>query len=144
MTEPGKISRRYTYDAENQLISVLYENGVVVSYEYDKAGNRIAVTCSDGSGHVVPVTGSVPAGHGAQKATAPSVHVAEQLCRNCGTPILSGKKFCSGCGAMVSSPAMPPAHGSPAASPAPSVCPRCKSPVKAGIQYCGDCGQRLY
>lgn len=144
MTEPGKISRRYTYDAENQLTSVMYENGVVVSYVYDKAGNRIAVTSSDMTGHVVPVTGSVPAEHGAQKATPPPVRVAQQLCRNCGTPLLSGKKFCSGCGAIVSSPAMPPAPGSPAASQAPSVCPSCKSPVKSGIKYCRDCGQRLY
>jgi hypothetical protein len=48
-------------------------------------------------------------------------------CGNCGTPVASGKKFCSKC-------------GTPVGTPAAAVCANCKSPLKPGIKFCGKCG----
>ncbi|MEW6745503.1 MAG: RHS repeat domain-containing protein [Planctomycetota bacterium] len=31
----------YEYDSLNRLTKVIYDNGVTIIYEYDKAGNRI-------------------------------------------------------------------------------------------------------
>lgn len=142
MAEPFRISRRYTYDAENQLTSVTYEDGVVVSYAYDKAGNRISVTWNDIPGSVVPVVGAGQTQPQSQKTSPPPVHAEQQRCGNCGTPVLSGKMFCSGCGAPISV-TVPSSPGSPDAPQTLPVCPGCGSPVKAGIKYCGDCGRRL-
>jgi YD repeat-containing protein len=143
MTEPVKISRRYTYDAENQLTSVTYENGIVVSYTYDKAGNRLSVTSSDMLGQAAPVMETVPREPKKITAKPLPVHTSQQqLCRNCGTPMIPGNKFCSICGAPVN-PAVPAAPGAPAATQTPSVCPSCGSPIRAGIKFCGDCGRHL-
>ncbi|HSQ93906.1 MAG TPA: zinc-ribbon domain-containing protein [Methanoregula sp.] len=142
MTEPVKISRIYTYDAENQLTSVTYENGTVVSYTYDKAANRLAVTSQGLPGQAAPVTGSMEGEQKDLSAEPVPVHAAEQQCRNCGTPLVPGNRFCSGCGAPVS-PAAAEAPGAAPASQKPAVCPACGSPVKAGVRFCGDCGRRL-
>ena len=142
MTEPVKISRKYTYDAENQLTSVTYENGVVVSYTYDKAANRLSVTCSGRPGQAVSVTETVPGEHKDRSAEHLPVPAAQQLCRNCGTAVSPGQKFCSRCGAPVR-PAAQAAPGEPPASQTPLVCPGCGSPVRAGNTLCGDCGRRL-
>jgi YD repeat-containing protein len=142
MTEPVKISRIYTYDAENQLTSVTYENGVVVSYTYDKAANRLSVTSSGRPGQAALVPETVAGVPKAQTAEPLPVHAAQQLCRNCGTPLVPGNRFCSGCGAPVRT-AMPAAPGAPSASQTPSVCPSCGSPVKPGTKFCGDCGRHL-
>ena len=142
MTEPVKISRKYTYDAENQLTSVTYENGVVVSYTYDKAANRLSVTCSGRYGQAVSVTETVPGEHKDRSAEHLPVPAAQQLCRNCGTAVSPGQKFCSKCGAPVSA-TVPAAPGMPPASQTPLVCPGCGSPVRPGIKFCGDCGRLL-
>lgn len=34
----------YTYDTQGRVIQVAYSNGTVVTYAYDKAGNRTQVT----------------------------------------------------------------------------------------------------
>lgn len=36
-------SATHTYDSLGRLVKVVYSNGVVVSYSYDAAGNRITV-----------------------------------------------------------------------------------------------------
>jgi YD repeat-containing protein len=136
MTEPMKISKRYTYDAENQLTSVTYEDGAVISYTYDKAGNRISVTRSGGAGPGVPIMSSVQAEPPSQKTPLTPAPAAQQICGNCGTPIKPGKKFCSNCGAPVTAPA-PAVPASP-----PSVCPACGSPVRPGATFCAKCGRK--
>jgi len=88
---PGPISREYTYDAENQLVSVRDETGVTVSFTYDKAGNRTAVTVSGGTR--MPAEAAVP----------PGTHHTPPVCRGCGQPLAPGKKFCSSCGTPVPS-----------------------------------------
>ena len=141
MTEPMKISKRYTYDAENQLTSVAYEDGVIVSYTYDKAGNRISVTRSGGAGSGVPIKSTVQAEPRSQKTTIPPAPAAQQLCVNCGTPVQPGKKFCSNCGTPVSAPA--PAAPVTAAPPLSSACSACGNPIKPGVKFCGKCGKRF-
>ena len=141
MAEPFRVSRRYTYDAENQLTSVTYEDGVVISYTYDKAGNRISVTRSGSAVPVVPVTSTGLAEPRSQKTTIPPVAAAQQLCVNCGTPVQPGKKFCSNCGAPVSAPApAAPVTATPLPS---SVCTECGNPIKPGAKFCGKCGKRF-
>lgn len=41
----------YTYDALGRVVQVAYPDGTVISYSYDKAGNRVStvVTASAGS-----------------------------------------------------------------------------------------------
>jgi YD repeat-containing protein len=140
MAEPFRISRRYTYDAENQLTSVTYEDGVSISYTYDKAGNRISVTRSGSAVPVVPVTSAGPAEPRSQKTTIPPVAAAQQMCGNCGTPVTPGKKFCRNCGAPVSAPE-PAAPATPA--PPQSVCATCGNPIRPGAKFCGKCGRKL-
>lgn len=41
---PAQTSITYRYDALGRLIRVEYPNGRVVTYSYDKAGNRTVVT----------------------------------------------------------------------------------------------------
>lgn len=137
MTEPLKISRKYTYDAENQLTSVTYEDGVNVSYTYDKAGNRISVTRSGGVGPGVPIMSSVQAELPSPKTTITPVPAAQQICGNCGKPVTPGKKFCSACGAPVTAP-VPAVPASPT-----SVCPACGSPVRPGATFCAKCGRKI-
>ena len=140
MTEPMKISKRYTYDAENQLTSVAYEDGVIVSYTYDKAGNRISVTRSGSATPGVPVTDPGPAEPRSQTTIHPLAPAAQQLCGNCGTPVTHGKKFCSNCGTPVSAPA--PAVPVTAAPPKASVCTECGNPIKPGAKFCAKCGRK--
>lgn len=143
MTEPVIISRKYTYDAENQLTSVTYENGVMVTYTYDKAGNRLSVTSQGTPGQAALVLETVAGSLGDRTTEPLPVHAAQQpLCRNCGTPLKPGNRFCSGCGAPVS-PAEPSAPETLPASQTPSVCPGCGRPVRAGTVFCGICGRRL-
>lgn len=138
MAEPLKLSRRYTYDAENQVTSVTYEDGVIVSYTYDKAGNRISVTRSGSSGVFVPLTGAGPAEPQPQTTTWPPAPAALQVCGNCGSPLTPGKKFCRNCGAPISAPLTPQ-------TPVPSqpVCPTCGSPVRPGAKFCPKCGRKM-
>jgi len=42
-TPPAQNSVAYRYDALGRLIEVRYPNGRVVTYSYDKAGNRTTV-----------------------------------------------------------------------------------------------------
>jgi YD repeat-containing protein len=125
MTEPLKISRKYTYDAENQVTSVTYEDGVIVSYTYDKAGNRISVTRSGSA---------VPAEPPSKMTQFPPVPAVQQVCGNCGVPLAPGKKFCRNCGVPASAPA-------PAAPL--SVCTACGSPVRPGAKFCAKCGRKI-
>jgi len=135
MTEPMKLSKRYTYDAENQLTSVTYEDGVIVSYTYDKAGNRISVTRSGSSGPGFPVAGAGTEPR-PQTTPPPPIPAAHQRCGNCGSPVVPGMKFCRNCGAAVNAPA--------AASPAvaPLVCPACGNPNRPGATFCAKCGRK--
>lgn len=141
MAEPLKISRKFTYDAENQLTSVTYEDGAVISYTYDKAGNRISVTSSGGAGPGVPIMSSVQEEPQSQKTSITPIPATQQLCVNCSTPIKPGKKFCSNCGAPVSAPA--PAAPVTAAPLTSSVCTACGNPIKPGTKFCGKCGKRF-
>jgi len=141
MAEPLKISRKYTYDAENQLTSVSYEDGVVISYTYDKAGNRISVTRYGSATPGVPVTGAGPAEPRSQTTIHPLAPAAQQMCGNCGTMVQPGKKFCSNCGTPVSAPA--PAAPVTAAPPLSSACSACGNPIKPGVKFCGKCGKRF-
>jgi YD repeat-containing protein len=141
MAEPLKLSKRYTYDAENQVTSVTYEDGVVVSYTYDKAGNRISVSRTGSAGPSVPVMSTVQAEQRSQTTTLPPSTAAQQLCGNCSTPVKPGKKFCSNCGAPVNTPAQPaPAAAVSQQSP---VCTTCGNPLKPGAKFCGKCGRKL-
>jgi YD repeat-containing protein len=141
MTEPMKILKRYTYDAENQVTSVTYEDGVIVSYTYDKAGNRISVTRSGSSGAFVPFTTAVQAEPRSKQTIVLPSPVAQHLCGNCGNPVKSGKKFCSNCGAPVSASVMvAPVTAVP---PPSSVCTACGNPIKLGAKFCGKCGRNL-
>ena len=141
MAEPLKISRKYTYDAENQVTSVAYEDGVVISYTYDRAGNRNSVTRSGGAGSGVPAMSTVQAEPRSKQTIVPLSPVAQHLCGNCGIPVKSGKKFCSNCGTPVSAPA--PAVPVTAAPPPSSVCIACGNPIKPGAKFCGKCGRIL-
>jgi YD repeat-containing protein len=53
----------YTYDVLGRVTKVTYPDGGVVEYEYDKAGNRIAVNRTAGTGSGVTVI-VVPSGTG--------------------------------------------------------------------------------
>ena len=53
----------YTYDSVGRLTKVTYPDGGVVEYDYDKAGNRIEVRRTSGTGSGVTVI-VVPSGTG--------------------------------------------------------------------------------
>jgi YD repeat-containing protein len=38
------VERTYVYDELNRLIRIIYEDGRIVNYTYDAAGNRISLT----------------------------------------------------------------------------------------------------
>jgi len=52
--------------------------------------------------------------------------VATVACPKCSTPVPTGSKFCSNCGATV--------------APATVPCVKCGSPLRAGAKFCNECG----
>jgi YD repeat-containing protein len=141
--EKKQITRQFQYDPLNRLLSISVKDDYSQVYTYDSAGNRISVTSAGTPMPVIPVTGMVPAEPGVQKTGLPYIHAEQQLCRKCGTPIISGKKFCSGCGAPVST-TVPASSGSPAAPlQTLPVCPGCGKPNNPGAVFCYYCGHHL-
>ena len=56
-----------------------------------------------------------------------------QVCAQCGAPIVTGAKFCHGCGAsLAATPLAPPRQG--------QVCSACGAPVAADSKFCRRCG----
>lgn len=51
-------------------------------------------------------------------------------CKKCGTPLLSGSKFCGTCGTAVDKPIV-------------QICPTCRNEVSEGFIFCNKCGTRL-
>lgn len=56
-------------------------------------------------------------------------------CEKCGSPIVSGKKFCGNCG----TPAASQATGE-TSSPGTPECPKCGTTLTPGKKFCGSCG----
>ena len=52
----------------------------------------------------------------------------QETCRNCGSPLKPGMKFCESCGARIE---------------APSSCPQCGATVAASAKFCESCGTPL-
>lgn len=50
------------------------------------------------------------------------------ICKNCGTTLEAGSRFCTRCGCAVS---------------VERICPNCKTPAKADAAFCAACGTRL-
>src|SRR5438034_34261 len=48
------------------------------------------------------------------------------ICASCGTENSPGRKFCGGCGALLS-----------------QACPACGAANEPGVRFCGDCGASL-
>jgi DNA-directed RNA polymerase subunit RPC12/RpoP len=67
-------------------------------------------------------------------------------CSTCGAEIADDAKFCSSCGAPVTS-AEPepsqPAPPEPEPAPPQPTCPQCGSALSPGQEFCGNCGYRL-
>lgn len=57
--------------------------------------------------------------------------VTSGTCAQCGTLLIPGQKFCSGCGARC-----PGQDGL-------EVCPSCGSPVAPGMRFCDKCGTKV-
>ena len=123
----------YTYDSRNRLSGVRYENGMLMTYRYDPAGNLVGCTVSSQAEALATDTSS--------PSSPQPVHTPDRKvsCSRCGNMVAPGKKFCSNCGAPVSEPA--PADS--ATQQSPSVCPACSTPLKAGAKFCGNCGAKI-
>jgi len=122
----GKII--YTYDGRNRLSSVRYDNGRVMTYRYDPAGNLIACNVSSQPEAAAVDSSPSPSPQPIQTVATPST------CPGCGKPVTPGKKFCSNCGAPAAPVTAPP--------PPSSVCAACGNPIKPGAKFCGKCGRR--
>jgi len=57
-------------------------------------------------------------------------------CRNCGTEISTGKKFCSECGTPI-------LFVSQAHAQLSALCQQCGTPAKTGAKFCGNCGASI-
>jgi YD repeat-containing protein len=95
MTGPFTVSIKYTYDAENQLTSVSWGNGVTLTYSYDPAGNRIAV---GSAGSTAP--NRSPA-QGEQDPSPAAGSAPKRFCGNCGALLTPGRQFCGTCGQRI-------------------------------------------
>ncbi|HWS22202.1 MAG TPA: zinc-ribbon domain-containing protein [Methanoregula sp.] len=125
----GKII--YTYDGRNRLSAVRYENGVLVTYRYDPAGNMVDCKVSPPNEPVVADSSHPPS------PQPPKTTVIKPVCPGCGTTINPGTKFCGDCGTPVHVPA---AVATPQTT---SFCPSCGNPLIAGIKFCGSCGAKI-
>lgn len=71
--------------------------------------------------------------------SVPAQPLAGGACASCGAPLIPGNRFCTACGAPVSS------EGSQVAAAAPQVqrCPFCGAEVAQGNRFCMQCGARV-
>lgn len=73
----------------------------------------------------------VPAGDGAKAAggtgTAKETGSAAVFCKQCGTPLRSGSRFCENCGAKN----------------APEFCSNCGAKLEPDSRFCGNCGANV-
>ena len=71
--------------------------------------------------------GGMQSGAAQPQAAPAQVPVSGSFCKECGTQLAAGAKFCHNCGAKV----------------AASVCPACGEPLPQGAKFCASCGQKL-
>jgi YD repeat-containing protein len=131
----SRVNKSYQYDEMDRLVSVTFENGRQIVYNYDAAGNRVSTFPF--SVQEKPISEPVLMG---KMPLPPPVYPVPQpalqtTCPNCHAAVDPGARFCPQCAAPLTTQVQP----SPP-TPIKKFCPKCGKARQGSRQFCASCG----